>query len=86
MKYYEHFYNGGMVTYDGVKENIKPIKKVSAELTEGDTKLSVKVEFTDKTVEELTADVKYPDGKNAAEISNIKLFWNDENVLKEEST
>ena len=86
MKYYEHYYKGGMVPYDGVKENVKPIKKVFAELTEGDTKLSVKIDFEDKSTEELTADVKYPDDKNAAEISNIQLFWNGKIIPEEEST
>ena len=81
MKYYENFYKGGLVTFDGVKENVKPIKTLFAELSDNDSKLLVRVAFADGSTEELKAEVEYPDDESVS-VSGLELFWNNNNVLR----
>lgn len=81
MKYYENFYKGGLVTFDGVKENIKPIKTLFAELSDNDSKLLVRVAFADGSTEELKAEVEYPDDESVS-VSGLELLWNNKNVLR----
>ncbi len=80
MKYYENFYKGGLVTFDGVKENVKPIKTLFAELSDNDSKLTVRVEYTDNSKEELKADVNYTDDESCVNLENVRLFWNEKTI------
>lgn len=81
MKYYENFYKGGLVTFDGVKENVKPIKTLFAELSDNDSNLLVQVAFADGSTEELKAEVEYPDDESVS-VSSLELLWNNKNVLR----
>lgn len=82
-KYCEKFFEGGLVGFEGVHVNIKPIKTIKAVFSASDTHLSLTAEYADNedvptkenNKEHLEFDVDDIDG--GINIKNVKHYWNE---------
>lgn len=79
-KYNEFYKNGGLLGYEGVQVNTKPVSKIDAVFSNSDTHLTVTVEYGDKEVnpdtERLELDVG--DISDGIRVTNIAHYWNNE--------